>query len=144
MRQILKIACQTKAHFLHLREFSLTCRNVATQSQWSISNLYTSRNTYGALGHPHQTPLLWRNEHTYLISNHEAQRGITKSSKLRYSTTLSLEDVKVQQYLAKLREHNAAALRGEGDASVQAAPHSQAALMVLLDQVRPAELQHED
>lgn len=135
MRQILKIACQTKAHFLHLREFSLTCRNVATQSQWSISNLYTSRNTYGAQGHPHRTPLLWRNEHTYLISNHEAQRGITKSSKLGYSTTLSLEDVKVQQYLAKLREHNAAALRGEGDASFQAAPHSQAALMVLLDQV---------
>lgn len=135
MRQILKIACQTKAHFLHLREFSLTCRNVATQSQQSISNLYTSRNTYGAQGHPHQTPLLWRNEHTYLISNHEAQRGITKSSKLGYSTTLSLEDVKVQQYLAKLREHNAAALRGEGDASFQAAPHSQAALMVLLDQI---------
>uniref|UniRef100_A0A0P4VWY9 Prokaryotic-type class I peptide chain release factors domain-containing protein n=1 Tax=Scylla olivacea TaxID=85551 RepID=A0A0P4VWY9_SCYOL len=134
MRQILKIGCQTKAHFLHLREFPLTCRHVATQPQRTMNKLYINRNTYGALAHPHRKPLLWRNEHTYLISNYKAQRGISKSSKLENSTTLSLEDVKVQQYLKKLREDNEAALRGESDTSVQAA-HSQASLMMLLDQV---------
>ncbi|XP_045113632.1 peptide chain release factor 1-like, mitochondrial isoform X2 [Portunus trituberculatus] len=134
MRQIFKIGCQTKTHFLHLREFSLTCRHVAVQPQRTMNELYISRNTHGVLRHPHRTPLLRKNKHAYLISNYIAQRGISKSSKLENSSTLSLEDVKVQQYLRKLREDNAAALQGEGDTSVQVA-HSQMSLMMLLDQV---------
>ena len=138
MRQIFKFVCQTKSHFLHLREFSLTCRHVTMQPQRTMNKLYIKRNTYGVLGHPHPTPLLLRNEHTCLISNYKTHRGISKSSKLENSTTLSLEDVKVQQYLRKLRE----ALHGEGDTSVQAS-HSQMSLMMLLDQVRSGQLQRD-
>lgn len=144
MRQILQIALsKTKAHFLYFREFSLTCKHVATQPPKNINKMYVSKNTYGSFPCAYHKPLRGKNESTYLISNYKVNRGISKSSQPDNSTELSLENVKVQEYLKKLKEEHVAALRGQDEASAQLA-RSQVPLMRLLDQVRPVELQEGD
>ncbi|KAG0718697.1 Peptide chain release factor 1-like, mitochondrial [Chionoecetes opilio] len=133
MRQILQIGfSQTKTHFLHMREFCLTCKHVASQPQRTISHLYNNRSA--TLPRLYRTILRQSNERARLISNYTVNRGISKSSQLENYEALSLENVEVQKYLRKLREEHRAALHGEDEASTQAA-RSQAPLMRLLDQV---------